>query len=527
MLLTDKYISRFLLASLNIDAILQETTIYRRRQKLNAVTDSLGLGDAYSATLCRIKGQSEERAKLGMATLMWISHVERPLKPDELCHALAVEIGSPNVNTDNVPSIGTLLSCCQGLVVVDKKASVVRLIHFSLQEYLRAHPELFPKTHSTIAETCLSYLSSQQVKVLSAIPSLDLRDTPFLEYSSVYWGVHAKLDLSDCAKSLAMRLFDDHNNQIPIKILLEAQDYYSCTLDSAKISLFGGLHYASVFGIAEIVVVLVKMEGCDINQEDCIGNTPLGWAACNGHEGVVEILLGREDISPDKPDMDGQTPLCCAAQNGHEGVVEMLLGRNDVNPDKPDIDGQTPLCCAAQCGCEGVVKILLRRDGINPNKPDNHGLTPLCCATWNGHEGVVKALLGWGEVDPNKTGWCGRTPLWCAAQNGHEGVVEMLLGRGDIDPDKPDMDGQTPLCCAAQNGHEGVVKMLLRWDSVNPNKPDSCRLIPLWRAARNGQVGVVKVLLEHPGGIINSNQPGWLVWLEFSLVVTFFAVILL
>jgi len=79
------------------------------------MTDGLGLGDAYGATLNRIKGQGEEKSRLGMAALMWISRSERPLSPDKLCHALAVEIGSPNLNTDNVPSIGTLLSCCQGL----------------------------------------------------------------------------------------------------------------------------------------------------------------------------------------------------------------------------------------------------------------------------------------------------------------------------------------------------------------------------------------------------------------------------
>jgi len=188
---------------------------------------------------------------------MWISHAERPLKSDELCHALAVEIGSPNVNSDNAPSIGTLLSCCQGLIIVDKKASTVRLIHYTLQEYLLAHAELFSRAHSTMAETCLSYLNSQQVKALSASASPDLCGTPFLEYSSVYWGVHAKRDLSDCAKSLATKLLNDRNNQIPIKILLEAQDYYSCTIDSATISLFSGLHYASIFRIVEIVVVLV------------------------------------------------------------------------------------------------------------------------------------------------------------------------------------------------------------------------------------------------------------------------------
>jgi len=38
-----------------------------------------------------------------------------------------------------------LLAYYQGLVGVDKEASSIRLVHFTLQEYLRAHPELFGK----------------------------------------------------------------------------------------------------------------------------------------------------------------------------------------------------------------------------------------------------------------------------------------------------------------------------------------------------------------------------------------------
>ena len=190
------------------------------------MTDGLGLEDAYSATLGRIKGQGGERARLGMAALMWISHSERPLKANELCHALAVEIGSSNLNVDNVPSVGTLLVCCQGLIVVEKESSAVRLIHFTLQEYLRAHPDLFGAAHSKMAETCLSYLNSQQVKALPIFPFIGPQNTPFLEYSSVYWGVHAKRNLSDCAKQLALKLFDHQSHHISTKILLEAQKMY-------------------------------------------------------------------------------------------------------------------------------------------------------------------------------------------------------------------------------------------------------------------------------------------------------------
>jgi len=407
----NRYMSRFLLVSLNIDAILQETTIYHRRQKLNAMNDGLGLGGAYSATLSRINGQGGRKTGLGMAALMWISHAERPLKPDELCHALAVEIGSPNLNSDNVPSIGTLLACCQGLVVVDKEASTIRLIHITLQEYLQAHPELFRTAHPTIAETCLSYLNSQQVKALSTSPTPYLPGTPFLEYSSLYWGTHAKKHLSYYAKLLALKLFDDYNNHISTPILLKAQELYAHHINFDKLSLFNGLHCASIFGIDEIIACLVEVKGCDINQKDCVGNTALMWAAYHGHEGVVKTLLERDDVNPDKPDRYGQTPLYCAASNGHEEVVKVLLGRVDVNPDKLNDGGQTPIWCAIYHGHEGVVKALLGRDDVNPNKPNERGQTPLWWAVYRRHEGMMRALLGRDDVNPNKPNEDGEAPL--------------------------------------------------------------------------------------------------------------------
>jgi len=490
---TDKYIYRFLLVALNIDAVLQETTIHRRRQKLNSMTYGLGLGDAYSVTLDRIKRQGEEKARLGMTTLMWISHSERPLKADELCHALAVEIGSPDLNTDNVPSIGTLLTCCQGLVVVEKEASTVRLIHFTLKEYLRAHLALFSAAHSVMAETCLSYLNSQPVKAFSTSPSPDLQDVPFLEYSSLYWGVHAKRDLSDCAKLLALKLFDDYVDHTSAKILMKAQNILSFYID--RFSGFSGLHCASFFGIVEIVTVLVQMEGCDINQMDCGGDTPLMWAAKNGHESVVKILLARDGVDPDNPNNYGQTPLWRAAYNGHEGVVKILLQRDEVSPDKPDDAGQTPLWWAAFNGHEGVVKLLLEREDVSPDKPDNDGQTPLRWAAYDGHEGVVKMLLGRDSVSPDKPDGSGRTPLWWAAYSGHQGVVKILLRQDSVSPDKPDNNCRTPLRSAAERGHKGVVKILLGQEGVSPDKPDNDGQTPLWRAAFNGHEGVVGILL--------------------------------
>jgi len=48
------------------------------------MTNGLGLGDVYGATIERIKAQGGEKSRLGMEALMWISHAERPLKANEL-----------------------------------------------------------------------------------------------------------------------------------------------------------------------------------------------------------------------------------------------------------------------------------------------------------------------------------------------------------------------------------------------------------------------------------------------------------
>ena len=489
------------------------------------MTSGLGLGDAYATTLGRIRGQGGEKARLGMAALMWISHSERPLEPNELCHALAVEIGSPNLNTDNVPPISTLLSCCQGLVVIDKEASTVRLIHFTLHEYLRSHPELFSAAHSAMAETCLSYLNSHQVESFSANPAHDLRGTPFLEYSSLYWGVHAKRDLSSCAKLLALKLFDNYDSHISIQILIKEQKPSMYLADFDKISQFSGLHCASCFGVDEIVACLVEMEGCDINQMDCGGNTPLAWAAWGGHEGVAKILLARDGINPNKSDKCGQSALLCAAERGHEGVAKILLSREDINLGKSDILGRTLLHWAAEKGFEGVVKALLGRDRVKPDTPDMAGRTPLHLAAERGCEEVVKILLGRDDVDPDEPDALGRTPLHLAAERGSEGVVKLLLdvaphkleynvptllwratgsghgrvvrilpGQGGVNPDTPDRSGQTPLCLAARDGYEGVVKLLLGQEGVNPEKSDKYGRTPLSYAEYNEHKGVIELL---------------------------------
>ena len=494
--MADIYEPRFLLASLHIETILRSTTVARRRKTLKSIKDGVGLGDAYSATLERIKAQDEERAILAMAALMWICYSERPLQADELCQALAVEIGETDFDPENIPSIGTLLDYCQGLITVDAEASTVRLIHYTVQEYLCSRPGLFSKPHSILAETCLTYLNSRQVKNLTSHPLSDHGSMPFLKYCARYWGTHANKELSDNARTLALALMNQYQDHISAVPLLEQVLRPHIIGDIATSPLFSGLHCASFFGIVELVTVLINAESHEVDQQDCIGRTPLAWAARKGHEGVVKVLLERENVDPNRPDKYGQTPLAQAAIEGHEGMVKLLLEQANADPNRLTKNGRTLLGYAAIEGHEGVVKLLLEREDVDPNRPDTNGRTPLAHAAINGHEGVVKLLLGREDVDPNRPNENDRTPLGSAAIAGHEGVVKLLLGREDVDPNRPDMDDRTPLACTAIEGHEGVVKLLLERGNVDPNRPGKYGRTPLVIAAIKGHEGVVKLLLE-------------------------------
>jgi len=489
-----------------MDAILGEITLTRRRKKLDEMTNGDGLGGAYTETLSRIQAQPESRSKLGMEVLMWVSHVERPLHVDELCHALGVE-GSIDLDNRNIPGIEALLACSLGLVTVEKSSSTVRLVHYTLQEHLSNNTKLFPNPHSMIAEICLTYLNFPHVKRLPPTLGYVPEDAPFVEYASYYWGTHAGRETTESVKTLALKLLDGYDKHISSKVLLlhgVGAEEQPLDRDGTP-GGFTGLHGAAYFGCVEITVALLETNKVDVQATDIHGKTALAWASRRGHEGVVRVLLEQGDVNSDIPGTKyGSAPLLWAAENGHEGVVRILLERNDVNPDKRDSLSRTPLLLASLNGHEGIVRVLLERGNVNLNTLDRGRRTPLSWASRRGHEGVVRMLLERKEVNPDKRDSSGTTPLSWASLNGHEGIVRMLLQRSDVNPDTPDSRSRTSLSWASRRGHEGVVRMLLERKDVDPDKRDSSRTTPLSWASLNRHEGVVRMLLERKD--INPNK---------------------
>ena len=205
-------VSRFLLVSLNIKSILGAgPTPDDRKNKLEEIGEGGGLDDAYMATLKRLKAQEGYRSKLGMDVLMWVLYSERPLRAEELCHALGVKIGYAALNP---PTLRTLLESCQSLVTVEESSSTVRFVHYTLQEYLTKNPTLFHSSHSSIAEVCLTYLDFRCLRDYSPTPDSPSPAMPLEEYAACYWVIHARRgEVTKHVKELALRLLNRQGAQ--------------------------------------------------------------------------------------------------------------------------------------------------------------------------------------------------------------------------------------------------------------------------------------------------------------------------
>lgn len=145
----------------------------------------------------RIKGQVKDQEELAKQVLMWITCAKRPLTTTELQQALAVEVGKLELDEDNLPQIEDMVSACAGLVTIDEESDIIRLVHYTTQEYFkRTQKDWFPDAELHIATTCVTYLSFSVFK--SGFCRTDdgfeerLRSNPLYDYAAHNWRHHAR-----------------------------------------------------------------------------------------------------------------------------------------------------------------------------------------------------------------------------------------------------------------------------------------------------------------------------------------------
>jgi len=85
------------------------------------------LNAIYRSTLKRIESQTKEDINLAMRAITLLTYAYRSLEIIELRHALAVS-NDETFDADDVVPEGVIISVCCGLIVVDEKSKVVRLV---------------------------------------------------------------------------------------------------------------------------------------------------------------------------------------------------------------------------------------------------------------------------------------------------------------------------------------------------------------------------------------------------------------
>ncbi len=317
-----------------------------------------GLADNLTMTIERIKkqhSQNQTRTRLAFSVLQWLVTVRRPITTSELQHALAARPGVRQLGALTDPKF--FVESCFGLTIIDKETSVVRLVHFSVKEFLQEkRDELFDDPDSALAAACLTYMAvcirkdrkfvqdaskpdetKADAKAESKSPSV--RRWPFWEYSALNWGLHAA---QSCVGPV----------EVPLRDFAFSQDLLNLWAGYIMVSMpsnrYGGaewvklasfvnegaspLHIAAIYDLRGFAQECLA-RGLDGNMRDGKGATPFMLAAANNREDILRMLLGTESLDVNIVDVAGHSALYHAGQGQHFDVFRFLLSCPAMEPN--------------------------------------------------------------------------------------------------------------------------------------------------------------------------------------------------
>ena len=176
------------------------------------------LDRAYREAMERINRQKLGYRRLAEKVLSWITRAKRALTTLELQQALAVAVGDSKLDEDNLERIERMVSVCAGLVTVDEESGIIRLVHYTTQEYFdQTWKTWFPNAEANIATICVTYLSFNDFETGICRKDKEFEQRLQLHklyhYASHNWGCHARA---------ASTLIPEANNFLKRKAQVEA-----------------------------------------------------------------------------------------------------------------------------------------------------------------------------------------------------------------------------------------------------------------------------------------------------------------
>jgi ankyrin repeat protein len=286
------------------------------------------------------------------------------------------------------------------------------------------------------------------------------------------------------------------------------------------------LSEAAIAGEAPIVAALLKA-GAQADAANHEGETALLAAARAGDIESASLLIEAGANVNLTEQWGGQSPLMWAAAQGHPAMVKFLLA-NGANPDARGVvrnwdrkvikeprpkdmnqGGFTPLLYAAREGCIECAKELVA-GGADLDLPDPHRVTPLVMAIMNVHFDFAAYLIEAG-ADIHKWDLYGRTPLYMAADMN----TLPVMGNGAmvVLPSADELTGFDVAKLLLAKGADPNMQLKRRppYRNVPQDRGGDSILsmgaTPLLRAARAGDAPLVELLLAN-GALVDlpSNQ---------------------
>ncbi|OQD71694.1 hypothetical protein PENPOL_c001G06226 [Penicillium polonicum] len=504
----------FLLAQLYLNSLVGKRSPKAIRSALKDISSSTKQYDsAYHDAMKRIEGQISDQTEMAMQVLTWITCAKRPLTTAELQSALAVEMNESDFDEDNLPDLIDMVSVCAGLVTIDEQSNVIRLVHYTTQEFFeRNQSTWFPMANCYIGSICVAYLSLDIFKTGHCRTAEELTSRldhhPFGVYAADFWGYHIRERESDGEQYVS--------EEAIIELLLDRPKVSSCVqfMYSADrqlppyevdfrnhhlVYLATAMHLAAYFDLLDVTRKLISVGG-SVDCVDAAGMTPLSWAVQQNHPDAITLLL-ENGANPNTKDQRGTTPLFFAARWGHERALQLLLEASGDLLSNDDMS-QPLLHASAGSGSEEVARLLLKQ-GLAVHAEDNTGHTPLFVAASAGHLNLVRLFIDWDrDIDTQDIEL--NASMTVAAANGNEAIVQFLRDRG-ADLNNLRFRNMTPLMHASASANTSVVQLLLEW-GVDLEVKDNNGLTALSHAAmRRGTEAVIQLLLEK-GADINTKD---------------------